>query len=186
MSVLTAAPARSAPARAEALSNDALLEIFEAAPIRLSVVLADLAHDELRAHPIENKWSILEIVAHLADSDLLGATRFRFAIAEPGAALAYYEEAVWARELGYEDYDAERLQATLMLFASLRAASAAMFRSTPSHLWANAALHPRWGALTLRRMLEIYAEHGERHIGQILERRALLGRPLDSAILLAE
>jgi uncharacterized damage-inducible protein DinB len=186
MSVITAAPPQSVPARAEALSNDALLEIFEAAPVRLHDVLADLSHDELRAQPIAGKWSILEVVAHLADSELLGATRFRFAIAEPGATLAYYEEADWARELEYNDYDEERLQATLTLFASLRATSAAMFRSTPSHLWANAALHREWGALTLRRMLEIYAEHGERHIGQILERRSMLGRSLDRGILIAE
>jgi uncharacterized damage-inducible protein DinB len=176
---------RAAPARAETLSNDALLGIFESAPARLRETLAGLSRDELSAHPIPGKWSILEIFVHIADSELIGAARFRFAIAEPGSALSYYEEATWARELKYDDYEEERIEATLNLFQSLRETSTSLLRNTATHLWANAALHPRWGYLTVRQLLEIYAEHAERHVGQIFERRALLGRALDGGILLA-
>ena len=186
MSVVTIVRTPSAPPHAADLTNDALLAIFEAAPERLRAVLANLTEEDLRSHPIPGKWSILEIVAHLADSEMIGAGRIRFAIAEPGAPVPNYEEAVWARELAYNDYNADRLQATIALFAALRATSAALFRSTASHLWANAAMHSKYGALTVRRLLEIYAEHPERHIGQILERRARLGRAHDTEILLVE
>jgi hypothetical protein len=50
--------------------------------------------------------------------------------------------------------------------------------------WTNTGIHPEWGNLSLRHLLELYADHSERHIGQILELRKLLNKSLDFPLLL--
>ena len=67
---------------------------------------------------------------------------------------------------------------TLDLFGRLRSISSRLLRRAPPGSWRSAAVHPEWGELTLRQLLELYADHGERHLEQVLDRRQRLGRPL--------
>jgi len=167
------------------LSTEALVGVFEAAPARLRLALERLSETDEVAHPIEGKWSIREIVAHLADAETVGAARFRFTLAEPGALLPVYDEAAWARALDYQDAAVGRLADTAALFSALRLATARLLRRQPDEAWRRRARHPHWGEISLRELLELSADHGERHIEQILERRARLGRPVAVEPLLA-
>ncbi len=166
------------------ISTEALLGVFEAAPGRLRRALEGLSAADEAARPIGGKWSIREIVAHLADAETVGAARLRFTLAEPGVLLPVYDEAAWARALDYQDA-ATGLADTTALFSALRAASARVLRRQPDEAWRRRARHPRWGDISLRELLELYADHGERHIEQIVERRARLSRPVAVEPLLA-
>ncbi len=53
--------------------------------------------------PGPDRWSIREIVVHIADSEANSYIRCRRAIAEPGAAVMAYDEDQWATGLGYQD-----------------------------------------------------------------------------------
>jgi hypothetical protein len=64
--------------------------------------LRDVAPQELIRRPAPEKWSIAEIVAHLADAELAMGWRLRNMLANPGVALTWWDQAVWARRLGYE------------------------------------------------------------------------------------
>lgn len=166
------------------MSTEALVCVFEAAPARLRLALDGLSEADERARPVESKWSIREIVAHLADAETVGATRFRFTLAEPGAHLPVYDEAAWARALGYQDA-ATGLDDNVTLFSALRAATARLLRRQPDEAWRRTARHPHWGDIGLRELLELYADHAERHIEQILDRRVRLGRAVSVEPLLA-
>src|SRR4051812_43210218 len=55
-------------------TTEQLLGAYQAAPARLRAVLAGLSEDELHQHPRPGKWSVVEIVIHMTDSELVGAT----------------------------------------------------------------------------------------------------------------
>jgi len=64
--------------------------------------------------------------------------------------------------------------------------SGSLFARAPEAAWARTGRHAEWGEMTLRQLLELYADHGERHLSQILARREALGRPLAMDPLLPE
>ncbi len=155
-----------------------LLAAFDTAPARLRAAVAGLTEGQLRARPRPGKWSILEIALHLADADIVGAGRFRHAIAQPGVAVVGYDQDAWADALAYNGAPLSALAEALDLFASLRRSAAALFgRASADGAWGRVVHHPERGAVTLRNLLELYADHGDRHIAQILANRALLGVP---------
>lgn len=175
------------PDRYAALPTASLLESYRTAPARLRDALAGLPHERLRARPIAGKWSILEITLHLTDSELMGAGRFRFALAQPGVRLIGYDQDVWTPSLAHNDATPAALAASLALFETIRANLLHLLDGIPAAWWTERhAIHPEMGLLTLRNLLELYADHGERHLQQILERRRLLGAPVDVPVLLPE
>jgi hypothetical protein len=164
-----------------------LLAAYEAAPGRIRAAVAGLGLEELRAHPRAGKWSILEVACHLTDSELMGAARVRLISAQPGAPFTAYDQAVWAAELRYDGFPLERLQTALDLFELLRRSTLPLFTEATDGDWtARWGTHPSFGAVTLRNLLELYADHGERHLEQILVLRRLLNRPIELEILLRE
>jgi hypothetical protein len=165
-------------------STGQLLEAYRLAPGRLRSVVAGLAPGELQARPVAGKWSILEIARHVADSELVGAVRVRMVTAQPGVQLPGYNQDLWTARLRHNDADPALLEETLGLFAHLRAVTGRIFAAARGDDWGATGTHPEYGDVSLRNLLELYADHGERHIEQILERRALLGRRMEMAILL--
>ncbi|HOD66607.1 MAG TPA: DinB family protein [candidate division Zixibacteria bacterium] len=162
---------------------ETLIGVYAAAPARLSGALAGLSDHELAARPIDDKWSIQEIVFHLADSELMAAARFRQAISGSHPTFAYYSQDIWAEKFDYRHADRRALEEAVDLFAALRAATTRLLRRLSGDQWALTGHHPERGPLSVRQILETYANHGENHVKQILERRRLLGKPLDLAPL---
>lgn len=163
-----------------------LLDVFASGPSRLRQVLDGLNAEQLRRSPHPGKWSILEIALHLADAEVMGAGRVRLAFAEPGATFVPYDQATWADALRYQEQDESALERGLRLFDLLRATTLSIFAAASDADWEKTAIHPELGRLTLRNLLEMYADHGERHIGQILECRWRFGVALTYPLLLVE
>ncbi|HEX9654456.1 MAG TPA: DinB family protein, partial [bacterium] len=157
------------------LDTDQLISAYSAGPERVRQVIQGLKPADLKAHPREGKWSIQEIVVHLSDAEVMGAARIRQAFAQPGSTVAVYDQMVWAREMAYQDYDTKTFYTALMMFDALRLATAKLFQRATAADWEKVVIHPEWGAITLRQLLELYADHSERHIAQILTLRELLG-----------
>jgi hypothetical protein len=61
------------------LPTATLMDAFGSGPARLERAVDGLTEAQLRSRPIPDKWSILEIALHVADSELMGATRIRLA-----------------------------------------------------------------------------------------------------------
>lgn len=182
MTASETAPAAFPDTYAE-LDTATLLHTYEAGPPRLRRALEGLAADALTAHPIPGKWSMLEIALHVTDSELVGAVRMRMVLGGDDPLLPGYDQDRWSRDLAYRG-SLGRLEGALALFASVRAATLPLLAGAPAEDWPRAGRHPELGPVTLRNLLELYADHSERHIAQILERRALLGAPVDLAPLL--
>lgn len=168
------------------IETQKLIEIYSKAPERLNSVIKGLSIKELQACPQPDKWSIQEIVIHLADSEIMGAARIRQTFAEPGSAFAVYDQEIWASVFNYQGFDSKAFYSAIMMFDSLRLNTNKIFNRAKATDWQRAGIHSEWGTLTLRNLLELYADHGERHFGQVVKLRELIGNSIDFPLLLTE
>jgi len=83
----------------ESLSE--LLERFRRGPDLVAAVITGAAGAELDFVPSPEKWSIRQILAHLADSEIVCSDRFRRVIAENNPTLVGYDQEAWAANLNY-------------------------------------------------------------------------------------
>ncbi len=153
-------------------------------PERIKNAIRGLSKEELFSLVIPGKWTIAEIIIHLADGETVGACRFRQALAGHPRELASYNEAEWAEKLNYGGQSLETIYMYLDLFTLLRKTSSILFHQCRNEDWLKSGLHPERGKMNLRSLLELYADHSERHLEQILERRKLLGNPLQMDLIL--
>jgi hypothetical protein len=168
-----------------AIPTARLIEVYAAGPARLRTALEGLDEFAWTAKPRPGKWSIREIALHVTDSELVGAGRIRLTRAQPGSGFFAYDENAWAGVYDYQHADAASVERSLALFGALRSYLLPVFAGATAAAWNHPALHPERGAITLRNLLELYADHSERHIDQILENRRLLGLEIALPPLLA-
>jgi hypothetical protein len=169
-------------------TNDELLRAYAAGPARLAEVVHGVPEEALLARARgPDTWSIQEIVLHVADSEIQGAYRVRKAWAEPGAIWPVYDQDVWTPVLGHQHAGSDARAVSLDLYAGLRRATLPLFERAEPADWRRAnGVHPNFGRITLRDLLSLYADHGERHVDQILAIRKLIGLPLAYDLMLTE
>jgi hypothetical protein len=114
--------------------------------------------------PAPNRWSIHEILVHLADSEANAYLRARRFLAEPGQPVMAYDQDLWAQKLNYHDQNPDDAVALLRL---VRKMTYALIRDLPDDVWSRTALHPEHSNYTFERWLEIYARHVHGHVEQM-------------------
>jgi|SRR5450432_3149193 hypothetical protein len=147
----------------------ALLERFRRGPEVLAMVLTGVFGEEEDFIPAPGKWSIRLIIAHLADSELVGAHRMRQVIAEDNPALIAFDQDAWTRNL---DYARRKPKQSLETFRRIRAENYELLHGLAESAFERAGNHSENGSMTLRRLLDGYAEHAESHARQMTEIRA--------------
>src|SRR5688500_654171 len=73
------------------------LPLLASAPATLARLLDGVSEEALAQRPSPEKWSVREIVAHLADDELVGAYRIRMILSAPGTDIQAFDQDVWAR-----------------------------------------------------------------------------------------
>jgi uncharacterized damage-inducible protein DinB len=149
-----------------------LIDAYLDGPARLRPVVADLNHQQLEARPIAGKWSTLEVVCHLVDSEQAWCHRMKRVIAEERPLLIGYDESRFTASLGYHRYD---LQSELALLEGMRSQMALILRGLPATTWDRTGVHNERGLMTLEEMLRAEVEHVFHHIKTIIEKRQSLG-----------
>ena len=131
---------------------------------RIRTLIAGRASDELHASPAPGRWSIAQIVAHLADTEIVGAYRFRMILAAPGTPLQAFIQDDWARALKYDAIDTH---ASLALFTALRDAQLRLLRGLNDEELDRFGIHAERGKESVRHLLSLYAGHDLNHLAQI-------------------
>jgi hypothetical protein len=142
----------------------ALLERFRRGPELLAVVLTGVFGEEEDFALASGKWSIRQIAAHLADSELVDAHRFRQVLAENNPTLIGYDQDAWAKNL---DYARRKPKQSLESFRRLRAENYELLKDLPLEIFARSGNHTERGPVTLGEMLEECARHVEQHVSQM-------------------
>ena len=141
-------------------------------PVQLRRAVADMSAAQLEARPVPGKWSTLEVVCHLVDSEQAWCHRMKRVIAEERPLLIGYDESRFTATLRYHDHD---LKTELILMERMRAQMALVLRTLPESAWARTGVHNERGLITLEEMLQAEVEHVPHHIAHINEKRRVLG-----------
>jgi ribosomal 50S subunit-associated protein YjgA (DUF615 family) len=142
----------------------ALLERFRRAPELLAVVLTGVFGEEEDFVPAPGKWSARQIVAHLADAEVVCAHRLRQVIAEENPTLVAFDQNAWARNL---DYARRKPKQSLETFRRVRAENYELLKELPESAFERLGNHAEAGPMTLRALVERNAAHAESHARQL-------------------
>jgi hypothetical protein len=123
-----------------------------------------LSEEELRETYGHEKWSVRQILCHLADAETVLYDRIRRVIAEPKQVLMAFEQDEWARHLDYNTFPIEISKA---IYSNVREAIiflAAKFYESHGH---KEFIHSRTGLRTLKQEFDKVADHNRTHLEQI-------------------
>jgi hypothetical protein len=143
------------------------------APDVLGALVAGLSAEQLGHRPAPGKWSIREIVAHLADDELVGAYRIRLILSAPGTAIQAFDQDVWARTGRYSTSD---INESFAFYRTLRFANLKLLQSLTAQEWDMFGVHAERGIESLRDIAMYFAGHDINHFRQIESIRRQLGR----------
>jgi hypothetical protein len=130
----------------------------------LTAALKEFPRHMWKYRPGPERWSIHEIIIHLAEAEANSFIRARVFLAEPGKTVMAYNQEKWAKFLNYHDQDPDL---ALDVFKYLRKSTHAMLQSAPENVWERTIVHPEAGIMTFDSWLTIYEHHTPAHIEQM-------------------
>lgn len=138
-------------------------------PAKIRKAIRGLDREALLSPEGPGRWSAAQVVRHLADVDLVWASRIRMAIAESDPLLPTFAQRAWIDRLGEVDVDEAVSTIELLRRTTLR-----IVREGGMELLERTGRHPEFGSMTILDMLERIASHDERHLAQIARIRGLV------------
>jgi uncharacterized damage-inducible protein DinB len=171
MSVFTN-PASRAPEHAAAyvsailglLGDQDPRRVLRETPSALRRVIDAVPAKQLREPELPGKWSIAQVLQHLADSDLVWGWRVRLILAQDRPVLTGYDQDLWAERLRYSEADpAEALEQ----FDVLRRANLRLVDRATAEDLQRVGVHAERGEESLEHLCRLYAGHDLMHLRQI-------------------
>jgi hypothetical protein len=129
---------------------------------QIASLLAKMGADKVNEPPAPGKWSPAEIVAHLADCEIVFAFRLRQTLAEDGPTIQPFDQEKWAAT--YKGVSAGQ---ALGVFDSLRRWNLRLFESALPEAAGRTMTHPERGTMTFKNVVETMAGHDLNHLGQL-------------------
>ncbi len=151
---------------AVARSIQPAVSLLEKTPILLETLLRDLPEELLLWKPAADRWSISEVIAHLADLEQVYADRTRRIVTEDKPTIKKYDLA-GATVSG--DYSTGTAGENLARFSWTRRSTVILLKSIPASSGERTATHSELGPITLDHMLNEWASHDLGHLRQIAE-----------------
>jgi DinB superfamily len=145
------------------VGQDDPASVQEGTPGAVGAMVATAAAD-LRRRPAEGEWSVLELVGHLADAELVMAARYRWILAHDKPPIAAYDQDRWVDRLRHNEDDPRDL---LALFEAVRRANLALWRGTPAPDRQRVGIHSERGPESLDLMFRMIAGHDRFHLAQM-------------------
>jgi hypothetical protein len=145
-----------------------LIELYRGGYAAVAEALLKITDEEVARKPGPGRWSVREIVHHLADSEMTAAVRLRLLIAQDRPTIHGYDQDEFARRLYYD----RPHEASLELFRVVRQSTAEILdRLTPAE-WVREGIHTEAGPYGVEAWLKTYADHAHTHARQIRIARA--------------
>jgi uncharacterized damage-inducible protein DinB len=139
-------------------------DVLRTTPRLLREAADSMSADRLSEPERPGKWSVRQVLRHLADSEIVWAYRLRVVLAQDRPPLAGYDQDAWAERLHYADADAA---ASLTEFDALRRGNLSLLeRAAPADLQ-RVGVHAERGDESVEYMIRLYAGHDILHLNQI-------------------
>jgi hypothetical protein len=140
------------------------LAVQAATAKKLERIIKHVPATKLRKRPAPDKWSVSEILAHLADSEIVLGFRMRMILAAPGTPITAVDQDTWVTSGHYEKRDPRK---SLEQFRMVREANLALLKSLTSQQWKHHGMHSERGRETIEHIVRLYAGHDINHLQQI-------------------
>jgi hypothetical protein len=131
---------------------------------KIELLMKGASAAKLRKRPAPGKWSVTEIVTHLADTEIVVGWRMRQILGAPGTAIQPFDQDAWAAAMHYEKRDARK---SLAEFRAVREANLALLKFLSPEQWKHYGMHAERGEESIRHIVSLVAGHDLNHLGQI-------------------
>jgi hypothetical protein len=131
---------------------------------QLARMIKGVSTAKLRKKPAPDKWSVAEILAHLADVEIVIGWRIRSVLGNPGTPIQAYDQDSWVTSGHYERRDPAK---ALELHRVLREANLALLKSLTPEQWQQFGQHAERGEESVERMVRMIAGHDINHLQQV-------------------
>lgn len=140
------------------------LKVQAATAKKIEKLLKSAPPAKLRQRPAPDKWSIAEIVTHLADTEIVGGFRMRMILGAPGTPIAAFDQDAWVAAGHYDKRDARK---SLEHFRTIREANLALLKTLTPEQWKHHGIHSERGQETIEHIVRMFAGHDINHTKQI-------------------
>ncbi len=130
----------------------------------LRATVEGVPHEHLRIPESDDKWSVADVVQHLADSEIVWTWRLRLVLAEEQPQLTGYDQDAWARSFGRRPVNINRV---ITLFETVRNANLDLLDGLEEQDFDRVGVHVERGEESVRHMIRLYAGHDLVHLQQI-------------------
>jgi hypothetical protein len=131
---------------------------------RLERLIRGVPARKLRKRPAPGKWSVAEILAHLADSEIVVGWRMRQILGAPGTTLQPFDQDVWAAAGHYDKRDAHK---SVAQFRAAREGNLVLLRSLTAEQWKDFGMHAERGKESIEHIVCMVAGHDINHLKQV-------------------
>ncbi len=140
------------------------MKVQSATPKKLARLIKGAPTTKLRKRPSPEKWSVAEILAHLADVEIAVGWRLRSILGNPGTAVQAYDQNSWVIAGHYEKRDPRK---SIELHGAVREANLALLKSLSPDQWKHFGQHAERGQESIEHIVRMIAGHDLNHIRQI-------------------
>jgi uncharacterized damage-inducible protein DinB len=138
------------------------IPVITATVERIHALIDPLSPVAVNRSPTPGKWSIREMMAHLADCEMMFAVRLRQTLAEEHYIIQPFDQNRWAQR--YAAYD---LQSAMAMFTATRNWNLKFLTSVTDEDRHHPVTHPERGTMTLWTIVETIAGHDINHLQQL-------------------
>jgi hypothetical protein len=140
------------------------VKLQAAAQARLAKLLNGVSPARARKRPAPDKWSVAEIVVHMADTEVVFGYLIRGIVGEPGTRIDGFDQDAWLAALHYDKRDMKKSFAEYRAF---REANVGLLRSLTPEQWKICGMHKERGPETIEMVVKMFAGHDLNHFQQI-------------------
>jgi uncharacterized damage-inducible protein DinB len=138
------------------------LEVARVTSSKLNSLMNACVPENLNQPPAPGKWSLRDVLAHLADCELVFAFRLRQALSQDNHVIQPFDQDGWAAT--YANYEAST---ALSVFSAVRQWNLALIDGLAPDAFSKTLNHPERGNMTFQTVVETMAGHDINHIRQI-------------------
>jgi hypothetical protein len=140
------------------------VSILSSTPRKIAALLRGRSRKQLATRPGPGKWSIAEILAHLADAELVTGFRMRLILGANRTPIQAFDQDAWAVFSRYEKQDP---YLSLEAFRVQRERNVRLLKSLHKRMWGYHGMHSERGKETIRRVTQMLAGHDINHPKQV-------------------
>jgi len=140
------------------------LTVQAATAKKLDRLIKGVPTAKLLKRPAPDKWSVGEILAHLADAEIVGGFRMRLILGAPGTPIAAFDQDAWVTSGHYAKRDPHK---SVEQFRVIREANLALLKSLAPEQWKHYGMHSERGQESIEDLVLRFAGHDINHLRQI-------------------